>query len=367
MSDTLKNTFFTHFHQLAGAKFVPFAGYKMPVSFAGGIAEHNHVRIAGNAGLFDVSHMGQITLSGDNAMSEFARLVPSNIETLPHNHAKYTVLMNDGGGIIDDCIVTKNPDNTLFIVVNGARKEAVLQHLQTELKTTIITHHTDCGLLALQGQGAAAVLGQYCADIHQLKFMQSGFFKIDGMMLRISRCGYTGEDGFEISVTEQDAEKIYILLTQHNSVQSIGLGARDTLRLEAGLCLYGQDIDMDISPIQAGLNWIISKERTKDNAFIGADILQKQFENGIVKQRVGLLPQTKAPMRQGVELFNELDEKIGYITSGTFSPTLQRPIAMGYVLPEYTAIDTQIFAELRGKKVPVLIAKMPFVPHHYMK
>jgi aminomethyltransferase len=366
MTQTLNTTAFTDFHHTLGAKFVPFAGYQMPVSFAGGIGEHNHVRGTG-IGLFDVSHMGQITLLGDNVIADFERLVPSNITDLPINHAKYTCLMNADGGMIDDCIVTKNPDNSLFLVINGSRKHDVITHLTAELKNTTITYHADYGLLALQGKQAICVLSNIAPDVHKLKFMQSGQFTINDFDVRISRTGYTGEDGFEISVLPHNAHALYHLITQNPNVHSIGLGARDTLRLEAGLCLYGNDIDMTTSPVEASLNWIIDKDRTQNLGYIGADSVKNHLENGVNRKRVGLLPQTKAPIRAGVELFDTADNKIGVVTSGTFSPTLENPIAMGYIKPEFSKIGTEIFAELRGKKIPVTIAKMPFVKHGYVK
>jgi aminomethyltransferase len=366
MSQNLQNTPFTECHRIAGAKLVAFAGYEMPVSFAGGLAEHNHVR-GGGVGLFDVSHMGQITLSGGNPSRDFERLVPSNIQDLPMNHAKYTVLMNSDGGMIDDCIVTKNPDGSLFLVVNGSRKHDVLEHLTTELKNTDVTYHENYGLLALQGAGAVSLLSSNVPRVHELKFMQSGQFQIEGFDVRISRTGYTGEDGFEISVSNKNALAFYNFLMKYKTIQPIGLGARDTLRLEAGLCLYGNDIDRNTSPVEANLNWIIDKERTENLGYIGANIIKEQLENGVSRKRVGLLPQTKAPIRAGVELFDSSDNKIGIVTSGTFSPTLERPIAMSYVTPEFSKLNTEIFAELRGKKIPVLVAKLPFVKHGYVK
>jgi aminomethyltransferase len=311
--------------------------------------------------------MGQITLSGDNIISDFERLVPSNIQSLSINHAKYTVLMNATGGIIDDCIVTRNDDNSLFLVVNGSRKHDVLQHLKIELKNSQIIYHADYGLLALQGKEAIQVLLPLVSGINDLRFMQSGIFKIHDFRVRISRTGYTGEDGFEIAVSIDNARTLYSLITKHKNVQSVGLGARDTLRLEAGLCLYGNDIDVTTSPVEANLNWIIDKQRTENAAYIGADIIKLQLAHGINRKRVGLIPQVKAPIRSGIELFDSKDNKIGVVTSGTFSPTLERPIAMGYVKPEFSNIDTEIFAELRGKKVPVKISKMPFVRNNYVK
>jgi aminomethyltransferase len=365
-SEVLHHTFFTKFHKAAGAKFVPFAGYEMPVSFIGGIQEHDFVRNQ-SVGLFDVSHMGQLTIVGDNAITEFEALVPSDIQSLKLNCAKYTVLMNENGGIIDDCIVTRASECRLFIVFNGSRKHIVYEHLVASLPTANVIQHNDFGLLALQGKEAVNILRIYVPDIDSLKFMHSDFFQLAGIRIRISRCGYTGEDGFELSVPEHSALQIYMLLMQHADVHAIGLGARDTLRLEAGLCLYGQDIDMTTTPIEAGLSWVICKKRTKNHAYIGSKILQNQFDTGAIRHRVGLLPQTKAPVRQGVELFNAHNDKIGMVTSGTFSPTLKTPIAMGYLQSEYTPIGTQIFAELRGKKIPVIVAKLPFVKHGYVK
>lgn len=366
MLDTLQKTPFTECHRTAGAKLVAFAGYEMPVSFAGGLTEHHYVR-NGGVGLFDVSHMGQITLSDGNPARDFERLVPSNIQDLQINHAKYTCIMNADGGMIDDCIVTKNPDGSLFLVVNGSRKHDVLEHLATELKNTDITYHDDYGLLALQGAGAVSILSSNVPRVNDLKFMQSGQFQIEGFNVRISRTGYTGEDGFEISIPNKNALAFYDFLMKYEPIQSIGLGARDTLRLEAGLCLYGNDIDMTTSPVEANLNWIIDKERTENLGYIGANIIKQQLENGVFRKRVGLLPQTKAPIRAGVELFDSSDNEIGIVTSGTFSPTLERPIAFAYVKPEFSKLNTEIFAELRGKKVPVLVSKLPFVKHGYVK
>lgn len=369
MSDHLKQTLFTQFHQNLGAKFTAFAGYQMPVSFSGALSEHLYVRSQNGVGLFDVSHMGQITLEGDDVSKAFEKLVPSNIQSLKDHHAKYTVLMNDQGGIIDDCIVTKNPDGSLFLVVNGSRKQDVLTHLQNALPSTIlIRYHVDFGLLALQGSGAVDILSELNPDIAGLKFMQSGIFDLSkNLLVRVTRCGYTGADGFEISILPIDAEAVYGLLTQSDKIQSCGLASRDTLRLEAGLCLYGQDIDMQTSPLEADLSWLVSKQRTQDHNYIGSQIIQSQFDQGIKHKRVGLLPQTKAPMRQGIELFNNKEEKIGYITSGTYSPSLERPIAMGYVKPEYAQADTEIFALLRGKMVAVHITQLPFIPYGYVR
>lgn len=366
MTDIIKSTPFHAFHKNSNARIVDFAGYHLPVSFAGGIREHQHVR-DGNAGLFDVSHMGQITLSHPDILKYFDPLTPSNIMDMTQGAAKYSVLTQENGGIIDDLIITKISDQSLFIVVNGSRKYTVLEHLQKHLPPSSITHHDDYGLLALQGQKSVAILNAHVPDIHHLGFMQAQKFDFKGHIVQIARCGYTGEDGFEIYIPPSATQTIYETLFQHQDVQPIGLGARDTLRLEAGLCLYGQDIDVNTSPIEANLGWLVSKNKTKAQNYIGANIIQQQLQDGVSKKRVGLLPKTKAPMRQHVKLFNAQDVEIGYITSGTFSPTLQRPIAMGYVMPEYSQVGKEIFAELRGKKIPVEIAQLPFIAHKYYR
>lgn len=364
----LKQTALTACHRELKARIVPFAGYEMPVSFEGGIAEHNHVRCPNMAGLFDVSHMGQITLSGVNVIESFEKLIPSSVASLQAGKSKYSVLLNNKGGIIDDLIFSKNFDGSLLLVVNGSRKYDVLEHLKNMLPDTItITHHEDKALMALQGGGALSVLSAFHPDIAALKFMEFNHFMIEGCEVTISRTGYTGEDGFEISCQNISAEKLYKLFLDHKSVKPIGLGARDTLRLEAGLPLYGQDLDLNITPLDAGLSWIVSKQKTQDKSYIGAQKILEQKESGIEKIRVGLKPSGRAPMRAGTILFDLDHNEIGMITSGGFSPTLSQPISMGMIIPKFQKPDTEIFGLLRGKYVPVTLSALPFVPHKYVR
>lgn len=363
----LKQTPFTHFHKKDGAKMVGFAGYEMPISFEGVLAEHNYVRENG-VGLFDVSHMGQITFKGSFVSKELSKILPCDIEKIQVGHCKYSVLLNENGGIIDDLILSKNDDGSVSVVVNGSRKYVVLEWLKIQLPQTIeIIHHENKALLALQGSNAVKVLMAHNFEIANLKFMQFQKFMLDGYEVTISRSGYTGEDGFEISIDSKNADGLYKLLLKDDIVKSIGLGARDSLRLEAGLCLYGQDLDEEISPIEADLSWCISKPMTAEKNYIGSNVIAEQLENGVSRIRVGLLPEGKAPIRQGVEIFNESNEKIGAVTSGGFSPTLNAPIAMGYVDVNYKEIGTVVYAFLRGKYLPMKIAKLPFVVHNYVR
>lgn len=365
---TLKVTPLTQYHKEMGARIVPFAGYEMPVSFEGGIAEHNHVRAPRMAGLFDVSHMGQITLSGANAAQEFEKLIPSNVVSLKAGKSKYSVLLNKDGGIIDDLILSKNFDGSLLLVVNGSRKYIVLDHLKNNLSDAVtITHHEDKALMALQGSAAVSVLSSFNPNIASLKFMEFNHFAIEGASVTISRTGYTGEDGFEISCLNMSAVMLYKLLLSDKRVKAIGLGARDTLRLEAGLSLYGQDLNTDISPIEAGLSWIISKQRTEERSYIASNIIAAQKEQGTQQIRVGLKPSGRAPMRSGTELFDKNHNKIGFISSGGFSPSLNHPISMGYIHPDFKEDNTEVLALLRGKYVPVTVTKLPFVPHKYIR
>jgi len=366
--ETLKITPLTEYHKDMGARIVPFAGYEMPVSFEGGIAEHNHVRSPKMAGLFDVSHMGQITLSGVNAVQEFEKLIPSNVASLKAGKSKYSVLLNKEGGIIDDLILSKNFDGSLFLVVNGSRKYVVLDHLKNSLSDIVtVTHHEDKALMALQGDAAVSVLSSFNPNIASLKFMEFDHFTIEGASMTISRTGYTGEDGFEISCSNMSAVMLYKLLLADKRVKPIGLGARDTLRLEAGLSLYGQDLNTEISPIEAGLSWIISKQKTEERSYIASDLIAAQKEQGTDKIRVGLKPSGRAPMRSGTELFDGDHNKIGIISSGGFSPSLNHPISMGYIHPNFKEDGTEVLALLRGKYVPAIVTKLPFVPHKYIR
>lgn len=365
--ENLKTTPFTVFHRQMNARMVAFAGYDMPVSFEGGLAEHHHVRHQG-VGLFDVSHMGQIYFSGSDVMKALEALLPTDIHTIPAHKCKYSLVLNDKAGIIDDIMLNKDKDGNISAVVNGSRKYIVLEHFKTYLSDNVtVTLEDNRALLALQGKDAVALLSRYCPALADLKFMEFGKFTLEGMDLVISRSGYTGEDGVEISVASSVATNLYEFLIKHEGVKPIGLGARDTLRLEAGLCLYGNDLNETITPIEAGLNWAISKKQTTNLAYKGADVLKKQLEQGTDKIRVGLRPEGKAPVRDGVILFDADNHEIGFVTSGGFSPTLNAPISMGYVHPDFSKPQQIIFAELRGKKAPVKISTLPFVSHNYIR
>ena len=365
--ENLKTTPFTAFHRTMNARMTSFAGYDMPVSFEGGLAEHHHVRNNG-VGLFDVSHMGQIYFSGTDVIEALEKLLPTDIHALPSQKCKYSLVLNDAGGITDDIILSKDKDGNISAVVNGSRKYIVLDHFKKYLPENVtVTLDEHRALLALQGKNAVHLLSQYCPALAQLKFMEFGHFILEGIPLVISRSGYTGEDGVEISVTSAFAGRLYEFLIGHKEIKPIGLGARDTLRLEAGLCLYGNDLNETITPIEAGLQWAISKKQTGNLVYKGSEIIKKQLEQGTNKIRVGLRPEGKAPIREGVLLFDADDNEIGFVSSGGFSPSLNIPIAMGYVHTDFSQNETMIFAALRGKKIPVLVSSLPFVPHHYVK
>lgn len=361
------------FHIARGGKMVPFAGYEMPVQYALGVmGEHKHTRE--HSGLFDVSHMGQVLLtpkSGNvlDASLALETLVPMDILALKDGRQRYALFTNDEGGIRDDLMVANRGDH-LFLVVNAACKAADIAHIRKHLSDTCdIVEIEDRALLALQGPASETVLACIIPDVADMKFMDVGVFGD----IWVSRSGYTGEDGYEISIPADDAAAFAEQLCAIEGVQPIGLGARDSLRLEGGLCLYGNDIDTHTSPIEAALNWSIQKARRADGVreggFPGADIILAQFAAGATKSRVGILPEGRAPMRGGTELYaNETDDApIGVITSGGFGPTLGGPISMGYVQADYKAVGTKIFADVRGKRLPALVASMPFVPANFKR
>ena len=368
-STTVKTTPLHAFHLQCDAKMVPFAGYEMPVQFSRGIKfEHDHTR--SSAGLFDISHMGQIRISGDNVPDLLETLVPGEIVALRENHQRYSVLTNDGGGIIDDLMITRFKDH-FILVVNGACKDKDYAHLDSSIGGDCEMVYLPNALLALQGPKAASVLGQYVDGLESLKFLQAGEFEITGIPCLINRCGYTGEDGFEISVNEQEAENLARELLKHDSVEPIGLGARDSLRLEAGLCLYGHDIDETTSPIEAALNWVIAKKHLENNGqtarFPGAEKIFKQIQQGTNSIRTGLQPGGRMPVREGVEILNENGESIGRVTSGAYGQTVGGPIAMGYVNTEYSSPDTDMHVMVRNKRHEIYITSLPFVANKYYR
>ncbi len=359
-------------HLSQGAKMVPFAGYEMPVQYGLGVMKE-HLWTREHAGLFDVSHMGQVILrakSGavEDAAAALERLVPVNVVGLKEGRQRYALFTNDAGGILDDLMVANRGDH-LFAVVNAACKDADIAHLKTLSDTVDIEPVSDRALLALQGPGGEAALSGLVPGASDMRFMDVVTLEWDGMELWVSRSGYTGEDGFEISVPKDRAVALAEALLAMDAVEPIGLGARDSLRLEAGLCLYGNDIDTTTTPVEAALEWAIQKARREGEragGFPGADTILDQLANGAPRRRVGLLPEGRAPMRDGTELFVG-DTKVGHVTSGAYGPSLERPVSMGYVATEYAETGTKLEGEVRGKRMPVTVADMPFRPSNYKR
>lgn len=361
-------------HLELGAKMVPFAGYAMPVQYPLGVLkEHLHTRE--RAGLFDVSHMGQLRLKGPGIAQALEAIIPVNLSSLPLFKQVYGVFTLENGGILDDLIITRWAEDEFFLVVNAGCKTEDIAHLQQHLAGFELEVLNDRALIALQGPQARAVMDDIMPASSELRFMSGCWSNInlDGESCEcfITCSGYTGEDGFEISVPADKATALAKKLLNAEQVAAIGLGARDSLRLEVGLCLYGHDLDTDTSPVEAGLNWSISPSRRKggdnEGGFPGADIILKQMAEGPIKKRIGLKAQGRAPVREGTELVNEAGIAIGKVCSGGFSPTLSAPIAMAYIDSQYTAEGTAIYALLRGKKVPMDIVKMPFVAQNYVR
>jgi len=364
-------------HIALGGKLVPFAGYEMPVQYAPGVLrEHLHTR--SKAGLFDVSHMGQIALHAKSGRAEDAaraleRLVPQDIVAVAPGRQRYAQFTNENGGILDDLMVANFGDH-LFLVVNAACKAEDEAHLREHLSDVcIIDPLPDRALIALQGPTAQSVLAKLCADAPAMRFMDSGPHEVDGLDCFVSRSGYTGEDGFEISVPADDAERLVKKLLENDDVRPIGLGARDSLRLEAGLCLYGHDIDTTTTPVEGALEWSIQKSRRHSGAraggFIGADKILAQLDKGAPRRRVGLKAEGRAPVREGAALFADSAsvEPVGSVTSGGFGPSLNAPVAMGYLPASLAAPGTQVFAEVRGQRLPLKVAATPFVPNTYRR
>ncbi|ROL73013.1 glycine cleavage system protein T [Pseudomonas protegens] len=371
-TETLLKTPLHSLHLELGARMVPFAGYDMPVQYPLGVMkEHQHTRE--HAGLFDVSHMGQIRLSGANAAKALETLVPVDIIDLPVGMQRYAMFTNEQGGILDDLMVANLGDGQLFLVVNAACKEQDLAHLRQHIgdQCDIQPLFEERALLALQGPAAVTVLARLAPEVAKMTFMQFKPVQVLGADCFVSRSGYTGEDGFEISVPADQAEKLARTLLAEPEVAAIGLGARDSLRLEAGLCLYGHDMNSDTTPIQASLLWAISKVRRTDGAraggFPGAQAIFAQHQEGVSRKRVGLLPQERTPVREGAEIVDAEGNIIGSVCSGGFGPTLGGPLAMGYLDVKHSALDTPVAAIVRGKKVPMLVSKMPFVPQRYYR
>ena len=360
-----KKTSLFNLHQKYGAKFVEFAGYQMPIQYKDGIIqEHKFTR--SNSGIFDVSHMGQLFIFGDDNLTEdLENIFPIDLKKLNLNQSKYSFLMNKEGGIYDDLIITKIQKGYL-IILNAACKNQDYKIIEEKLeKKYTMNLDESLSLIAIQGPDAKNVLEKIIPNSNKLRFMNGDKFYFKETEIYITRSGYTGEDGFEISIKNEKVEKFVELLIENGS-KLIGLGARDTLRLEAGLCLYGNDIDQKTSPIEANLKWAISKSRIEDN-YPGSSIIKNQIEKGVKKLRVGIKPETRVIARGDTKIFNGESKEIGKITSGTFGPSVQAPVAMGYVENSFSKIDTKIFLEVRGKKYPASISNLPFYKKSYAK
>ena len=359
-------------HVALGARMVPFAGYSMPVQYPSGLlAEHLHTRSA--AGLFDVSHMGQLKLVGPDAAAAFESLVPMDVLGLGLNKQRYGLLLNEAGGIIDDLMFV-NRGADIFIIVNGACKAADIAHIQEKIgKRCAVIAMPDSALLALQGPQAVLALERLLPGVAQLVFMTGQSFRRDGAELFVTRSGYTGEDGFEISVPAAQAPALAQALLAQPEVKPIGLGARNSLRLEAGLCLYGNDLDPSTTPVEASLNWAIQKVRRTGGAraagFPGASTVLAQLDEpaGLQRKRVGLVALERVPVREHTELQTPGGERVGEVTSGLLGPTINQPIAMAYVAPAHAAPGTRLNAIVRGKPVPMQVSPMPFVANRYVR
>lgn len=371
MSDSLQRTPLYDLNLELGAKMVPFAGFEMPIQFPAGLmTEHLHTRE--KAGLFDVSHMGQIRIaakSGDvkDAAAALETLVPADFVGLAAGRQRYGLLTNEKGGILDDLMVA-NMGKDLLVVVNAGCKVQDADRIEKALSDRcVVTRQFDRALMALQGPAAEAALAPLCPAVKDMRFMDVIETELAGVPVTVSRSGYTGEDGFEIGCAGADAEKVARAILARPDVLPIGLGARDSLRLEAGLCLYGNDIDVTTTPVEASLGWAIQKARreggVREGGYPGADVVLKQTRDGVARKRVGLVADGRAPVRAGAKLFADAEgqKEIGVVTSGAFGPSVKAPVAMGYVTPDHAAVDTPVFAELRGKYVPLHVRAMPFV------
>jgi len=371
-SDTLLNTPLHALHLELGARMVPFAGYSMPVQYKSGLmAEHQHARQA--AGLFDVSHMGQLRLAGPDAAAAFETLMPVDVIGLGQHKQRYGLLLNDEGGIIDDLMFV-NRGRDIFVIVNGACKHGDLAHMQARIGGRCqIDVQFDRGLLALQGPQAVAALARLLPGAEKLVFMTGGDFHWNGADLYVTRSGYTGEDGFEISVPAAQAEALARALLAQPEVKPVGLGARNSLRLEAGLCLYGNDIDTTTTPVEAGLNWAMQKVRRtggeRAGGFPGAARVLAQLDGtqALTRKRVGLVALERVPVREHTELQNPAGQTIGEVSSGLLGPSVDKPVAMGYVGAEYAAVGTLVNAIVRGKPVPMQVSALPFLQPHYFR
>ena len=353
-------------HVEQGGRMVDFAGWSLPVHYSAGIlAEHRHCREA--AALFDVSHMGQVLIHGPDAAAAFERLVPGEVTGLAEDRLRYTVFTNDRGGVLDDLIVGRIAGG-LFVVVNAGCREADLAHLRSALEPAHRVEELSArALLALQGPAAATVMARLAPPASALAFMQTAELSVAGLPCRVSRSGYTGEDGFEISVAADQVESLARRLLAESEVAPAGLGARDSLRLEAGLCLYGHELTLETTPVEAQLAWTIPKRRRAAGDFPGAAVIRAQLERGPERKLVGILPDGRAPAREGTQIQSADGAPVGSVTSGGFSPTVGGPVALGYVASAHAAPDTALQLAIRGRPHPARVAKLPFVTHRYQR
>jgi aminomethyltransferase len=358
-------------HVRAGARMVPFAGYDMPVQYPTGIiAEHNWTR--SSAGLFDVSHMGQCFIEGPDtaaAAKALERLVPADVLALAPQQQRYAQLLAEDGGTLDDLMITRTAeDGTFYVVVNASRKDHDYGWIEAHLpKDVTLAPRDDLALVALQGPKAEAVMAKLAPDLADLRFMHSTDVAVKGLALQVSRSGYTGEDGYEISLAARDAVRLWTLLLEDERVKPVGLGARDSLRLEAGLCLFGHELTEAISPVEADLVWSIGKRRRSEGGFIGAARVQAELSGGTARRRVGIRPQGRAPARDGTSVTDMAGREIGIITSGGFGPTVGGPVAMGYVEAKSSVPGTPVQLVVRGNALPAEIVNLPFVPNRFKR
>ncbi len=367
VSEQLKRTPLHEFHVNHDARLVDFAGWQLPIQYGGVVAEHHAVR--SGAGLFDVSHMGVLSITGadvDTIAAALERVTPAGITTLGDGKMRYALLTNDTGGIVDDCMVTRLGDE-FIVVVNAARRAVDIDHLRRHLGGLQVEERAPYALIALQGPQAASAMTAVGADVDGMFFLDATMLDIGPATCFVSRSGYTGEDGFEICVDAQAAMEFAEALTATGLVVPCGLGARDTLRLEAGLCLYGNDIDETTSPVEADLVWSMPKRRRDAGDFPGSDRITEELEAGPTRRRVGLAPQGRRPVRDGATLSEPGGDPIGTVSSGGFGPTLESPVAMGYVEPAHSTPGTELVADVRGSDVAVQVVPLPFTPHNYRR
>ena len=363
--DTQKTALY-NYHKSLGAKFVPFAGYEMPVQYSSGIVEEHKITRT-NAGLFDVSHMGQLLIEGnENLSDELEKIIPVDLKKIKLNQSKYSFLTNEKGGIYDDLIITK-VDNGFSIILNAACKDNDFKIIKNSIGSKFkLTLYKNLSLIALQGPKSSEILEKIINEVSSLKFMNGNKFSYNEKEIYITRSGYTGEDGFEISIPNELVED-FVKKIVSKGAKPIGLGARDTLRLEAGLCLYGHDINETTSPIEANLKWAISKRRREEGGFVGYNKIKLDMNGSLTRLRVGVKPEGKIIAREGVKIFSEENKQIGSITSGTFGPSVNGPIAMGYVKLNFSKLGTKVLLEVRGKKYNAMISELPFYKKNYVR